>query len=275
MKQTLFIIVSVFFSKLLIAGFPIGRGKYLVAPSYNYYNAPSYWNNDGERTEYKNKGIFDTHYFGVYTGIGINEKLDFVGNINYLLRRRKEADTTMQNGNFGDASFGFQYNLDSYDYYRYLSITGSVIIPLYQNNPKIIPYTGYQQVGAELKLSLSGNNQSEYFNSAYYDINAGIRQFFSTEGSTQLFFDALIGIPFDKNNHLTMSFSTMKSNSNQTKFDYNNLSAIRTLSYFRLNAGYGRKIDQNNQLFLNIFNDINGKNTGKSGGVSVTLVTRL
>jgi len=275
MKQLLTLVLFALISSAVYAGFPIGRGKYLLVPSYNLYTAKGYWNESGSYTDYTNSGRFASHYFGLYGGVGLTENLDFVGNVNYTIQRKMETNFTEQNASLGDATIGLQYLMNSFDYYKFLTVTGSLIVPLYQNNPAKVPYTGFQQVGGEVKMAFSGTNR-ERLKNTYYDVNFGVRQYFSAEGPTQVFLDALFGVPLDEMNKLTFSLGGVQSNSSSTVLpNYNNLSANRSFSYFRLTTGYGRKIDQNYQLFITIFTDVTGKNTGKGGGGSISIVAKL
>lgn len=274
MKKLFSLIVFALIAHAAFAGFPIGKGKYLIVPSYNLYMAKGYWDKDGKYTAYTNSGRFASHYFGLYGGLGIGEKLDFVGNISYVIQNKRETNFSQQNASLGDATFGLSYLLNSFDYYKFLTVTGSLIIPLYQNDAAKAPFTGFQQVGGEIKLGFSGNNR-ERFGNTYFDINAGIRQYFSPEGPTQIFGDALFGIPLDDDNKLTFSFSGNKSTSTTNTFNPNNLFLNRSFSYFRLTAGYGRKVSQNYQIFVSIFTDVSGRNTGKGGGGSISLVGEL
>ncbi len=274
MKQIFTLIFFAFITNFVYAGFPIGKGKYLIVPSYNLYTAKGYWNESGSYTDYTNNGRFASHYFGLYGGLGLTEKLDFVGNINYTIQRKMETNFTEQNASLGDATVGLQYLMNSFDYYKFLTFSGSLIVPLYQNNPSKTPYTGFQQVGGEVKMAFSGTNR-ERLKNTYYDVNVGLRQYFSAEGPTQIFFDALFGLPLNEMNKLTFSMSGNKSNSSTSVFNFNNLSANRSFSYFRLTTGYGRKIDQNYQFFITLFTDVTGKNTGKGGGGAISIVAEL
>lgn len=275
MKKYLILLLSTFFlQQQAQAGFPIGKGKYLLVPSYNLYQAKGYWDRDRKFTPYNNGGRFTSHYFGIYGGLGIGEKLDFVANVSYVLQRSVENNFSSQNASLGDASFGLQYLLNSFDYYRFLTVSGSLIVPLYSNDPAKLPYTGFQQTGAEVKLGYSGTNRERLANT-YYDITGGVRQFFSAEGPTQFFADVLFGVPLDEDNKLTFSFNTVKSSSASDAFNPNNLGLNRQFSYFRLQAGYGRAINSEVQLFVNIFQDIAGTNTGKGSGGSLSLVAKI
>lgn len=274
MKYMLTLVFFALISSVVYAGFPIGRGKHLLVPSYNLYQAKGYWDANGNYVDYTNSGKFVSHYFGLYGGVGLTEKLDFIGNINYTMQRKTETNFSEQNSSFGDATLGVQYLLNSFDYYKFLTVTGSFIIPLYQNDVAKQPYAGFQQVGGEVKLGFSGTNR-ERLKNTYYDINFGVRQFFNSEGPTQVFYDALFGVPLDDLNKLTFSFSGINSSSTQNTFNPNNLLLNREFSYFRLTMGYGRKINQNYQFFVNIFSDITGKNTGKGSGGSISLVAKL
>lgn len=274
MKKIIALIIIVLVCNNSYAGFPIGRGKYLLVPSYNLYMAKGYWDGNGNYFAYSNAGRFTSHFFGLYGGIGIGERLDFVGNVSYVIQRKQETGLLQSNASLGDATFGLSYLLNTFDYTKFLTVTGSIIVPLYSNFANKVPFTGFQQVGGEVKLSYSGSN-GERFSNTYFDINLGIRQFFSPEGPTQIFGDALLGIPLDQDNKLTFQLSTIKSTSSQTVFNPNNLFLNRQFSFFRITAGYGRRIGQHHQIFFNIFTDVSGRNTGKGTGGAVSIVAEL
>lgn len=274
MKKTITIVLLAIISSAAYAGFPVGRGKYLIVPSYNLYTAKGFWDKDGTYFDYSNNGRFTSHYFGVYGGIGIGDKLDLIGNINYTMQSLRETNRIQSNGSLGDATVGLQYLLNSFDYYKFLTVTGSLIVPLYTNTTGKEPFTGFQQVGGEIKMSLASTNR-ERLKNTYYDLTGGLRQYFSQEGPTQLFLDALFGIPLNDKNKITFSMNGVKSSSSLTVFNPNNLSLNRSFSYFRLGTGFGTKISQNNQIFFNIFSDVIGRNTGRGSGGSIQLVAKL
>jgi hypothetical protein len=276
MKKVFCFIIIALLVNNAYAGFPIGRGKYLLVPSYNLYTTKGYWDASGTYIPFSNGGRFASHYFGIYGGIGIGERLDFVGNISYIMQRKLETNLTQSNSSFGDATFGLSYLLNTFDYSKFLTVTGSLIVPLYTNDASKQPFTGFQQVGGEVKFTFSGSNGERYSNT-YFDINLGVRQFFSPEGPTQLFGDALLGIPLDEDNKLTFQLASTKSTSTQTGLvlNPNNLFLNRQFNYFRLTAGYGRKISQKYQIFFSVFTDVNGRNTGKGGGGAISLVGEL
>ena len=85
MKKLLSLIIIAIIANTAYAGFPIGRGKYLLVPSYNLYTTKGYWDAAGTYIPFSNGGRFASHYFGIYGGIGIGERLDFVGNISLEL----------------------------------------------------------------------------------------------------------------------------------------------------------------------------------------------
>lgn len=276
MKKIVALILVVLLANAAKAGFPIGRGKYLVVPSYNLYTTKGYWDPAGNYIPFSNGGRFASHYFGLYGGIGIGERLDFVGNISYIMQRKLETNQAQSNASLGDATFGLSYLLNTFDYSKFLTVTGSLIVPLYTNNVNKTPYTGFQQVGGEIKFTYSGSNGERYSNT-YFDINLGVKQYFSPEGPTQVFGDALLGVPLDEDNKLTFQVSSTKSSSTQTGLvlDPNNLFLNRQFNYFRLTAGYGRRISQNHQIFFTLFTDVSGRNTGKGGGGAISLVAEL
>lgn len=114
MKKFLTLITIVLIVNNAYAGFPIGRGKYLLVPSYNLYTAKGYWDATGTYIPFSNGGRFASHYFGIYGGIGIGDRLDFVGNISYVMQRKLETNLTQSNASFGDATLGLSYLLNTF-----------------------------------------------------------------------------------------------------------------------------------------------------------------
>jgi hypothetical protein len=256
------------------AGFPIGKNRWLLAPSYNLYNAKGYWDKGREFSSYSNSGKFTSHYFGFYGGTGISDKADLVFNLPFVISSYQETGLTQTNSSLGDASVGISYLLNDFDYYKFLSITGSLIIPLYNNSAGKLPTIGYAKPGAEVKLGFSGTNRTRLKNT-YWDVSAGIRQFFDSVGPTQVFFDALFGIPLDESWKFTVTLSSQNSTSRNRDFDPNNPFINRYFSTFRITPAIARKINETTSINFSVFADLSGKNIGRGTGAAITGVIKF
>ena len=263
-----------------MAQFPVGAGRFMLAPTYNYYHAGGYWDKNGLYNSYSSGGKFTSNYFGIYGAAGIDRKWEFVFNIPLVVQTYSDSVRLIQNGSLGDVSLGLTYFTQMTDPQKHFSITGSIIIPLYQNMPLpstissvTPPFVGFQTTGAELKLDYSGSTQ-EIWKSSYYVFEAGARQYFSSYGPTQFFGSATFGTALDDDWKLTGKLSFVNSSSNYivgaTPDGVN-----RDYSYFRMEVGAGRKVTKATQIYLNLFQDITGRNIGRGTGFSIFAVIRF
>jgi hypothetical protein len=261
------------------AGFPLGQGHWMLAPTYNYYSASGYWNSSRIFTPYTNNGRFVSNYFGLYGIYGISKNTEFVFNLPFVNQNYTETNLLIQNGSLGDASFGLSFYPAQNDLDRHFSISGSIILPLYQNS-KISsslssvtpPFVGFQTLGAEAKLGYAGNAPN-FIKNSYFDINAGIRQYFSSLGPTQIFFDGTFGVGVDDYWKIYGNLSGVNSTSNYQGTSTDGVN--RDYGYFRITAGAGRKLGEQTQLFVSLFQDVSGRNTGKGSGFSLFAVFKF
>ncbi len=278
------IFFTIFFSVLhtaSYAGFPIGKGRWLLSPMYSYYGANSYWDKLKVLTPYENgNGKFTSNYFGVYGGFGVDKNVDFIFNVPFVIQTYQNATTLVQNASMGDASLGFSYFFNNDNPYKHTSLSGSLLIPLYQNSVinnlpanVTMPYVGFQTVGAEVKLGFSGTNIKTLKNT-YYDVEGGIRQYFSASGPTQAFFNATFGVPLD--NYWNLKATLNGVNSNGTTGAITNVYGLnRDFSYLRFTFAAGYKISKQTSLWANVFTDISGRNIGAGHGFSLFAVIKF
>jgi len=264
------------------AGFPIGKGRWMLAPNYSYYTANGYWDAQRVFNSYSDNGRFTSHYFGLYGGYGIDRNWDFIFNIPLVIQTYSNTYQLIQKSSLGDATMGFSYFPTLNDYTKHVAITGSLIIPLYQNinfAPSLSgitpPFVGFESVGGELKIGYSGTNETT-LKGVYYDIEAGVREYFSTYGPTQTFFNATIGVPLDEDWKVTGNIATVSSNSNASLATGTTSDGInRDYGYFRLTASIGRKLNKNVQAYLSFFQDVAGRNIGRGHGFSLSTVIKF
>lgn len=263
------------------AGFPLGQGHWMLSPTYNYYSASGYWNSSKLFTPYANNGRFSSNYFGLYGTYGISRNTEFYFNVPVVVQTYSETNLLNQKASLGDVTMGLSFYPAQNDIDKHFSISGGIIIPLYQNssntpsslNGVTAPYVGFGALGAEAKLGYAGNAPN-FIKNCYFDVSAGLRQYFSAMGPTQIFFDGTFGVGIDENWKIYGNLNAVNSTSN-----YQNSSSTdgvnRDFGYFRMTAGVGRKLGETTQLFGSIFQDVSGRNTGRGSGFSLFLVIKF
>lgn len=173
--------------------------------------AKGYWNENRSYNAY-GQGNFQSHYFSLYGGYGLGRRLDFLYNVPLVA----QIDNTNSKGDnkiyttagLGDAKAGLCYFFNDFDNNHHVSLTGSLIFPLYKNS--VEPYIGFQSLGGELKLGFAGNGRGR-FRKPYYDIEFGVRQYFASDGPTQLFANITGGVPINDDWKLSGTLSGVNS----------------------------------------------------------------
>ncbi|MFY7965593.1 MAG: hypothetical protein ACOVO1_11895 [Chitinophagaceae bacterium] len=260
------------------AGFPIGNGRWLLVPTYTRYTADSYWNATGSTVPYPNNGRFQSNYFGLFGGVGIGRDLDFLFNLPYVSQRFTENGVDAQSPlqTTGDMTLGLSYFLNHYDYYKHLSVTGSLIIPTYPSSlatqTDLIP--GYASVGLEGKIGLAGTN-TKSLKDTYYDVEAGLRTFFNAGGPTQFFANATFGVPINEGDWKVSGTLNFISSSSSAANSPIPLLINKDFSYLRGSLALGKRLDRNLSLWGSIFRDFTGTSIGQGQGFSVFLVIKF
>jgi hypothetical protein len=285
MKKTLFIL-SLLATQLLLfqnqakAGFPIGQGKWLLVPTYNYYSATKYWDAQRVVTPYPKNGRFSSNYLGLYGGYGIKRNLDFIFNVPFIIQTYSDTDSLKQLSSLGDVNLGLSYYFNSNDYNKHLSLTGSVIIPFAQSyastsSSSLIAYPaiGYHAFGVEAKFGYAGTNTTTLKN-VYWDMEVGLRQYFSYLGPTQFFFNATMGVPLNDDWKLFGSMNYVTSHSNAT-FQSTSDGVNRDFDYLRFTIGILARLSKNASVGASIFTDVTGRNIGCGSGFSLFAVFKF
>ncbi len=277
LKSLLTVALFVTMQQESFAGFPIGSGRWLLVPTYTHYTADGYWKPDGTSTNFDNNGQFQSDYFGLYGGYGIDRDWDLVFNLPYVTNTYSTNGVqTEQLSAMGDAKIGLTYFLNHYDYTKHLSVTGSLIIPLYDNlQTQLLP--GLGSVGIEAKIGFAGTNTKSMKN-VYYDLEGGFRNYFSSTGPFVFFANATVGVPLGEDWKISGTLNYVSSSSGGTNVS---TSAIynpyinKDYSYLRGSLALGRRLDRNISLYASIFRDFNGTNIGQGQGFSVFAVIKF
>lgn len=264
-------------AKPVFAGFPIGQGRWLLVPTYTRYTAEAYWDQNRTLTPYTNSGRFTSNYFGLYGGYGIGRDVDFVFNLPYVTNTYTEGNTIVEQfSGMGDATVGLSYFLNHFDYYKHLSVTGSIILPMYQNLPTVL-LPGFASPGIEAKLGFCGTNTTT-LKDTYYDLEAGVRHYFNQGGPTQFFANATLGAPLDENWKISGTLNAVTSSSglgNTANPNLRNALLNRDFDFLRGTLSLGYRLNRNMSLWASIFTDFAGRSIGQGRGFSTYLVIKF
>ena len=279
-KLILFCIVTILFVQNVNAGFPIGKGRWLLVPTFNHYVATNYWDNNRTLKSFDANGKFVSTYLGVYGGYGINRDWEFIFKVPFLSNTYSSDTLLERNSGLGDINLGITYYLSHYDYYRHLSITGTLIIPFYSNQASVYKHTllGYGVMGIEGKLGYAGTNQN-FLKKTFYDLEVGVRQYFETEGPTQLFTNLTFGVPLDENWKICGTLRGITSSSPYSN-NFTSSSSVPNavnldFDYIRAEIAAGTKVSRSTSIWMSIYTDITGRHVGKGSGYSFFAVIKF
>jgi hypothetical protein len=284
LKIRFLLFVVVLFSCLYqtaYAGFPVNKGNWLISPMYSHYSARNYWNDKRVVTPYSNNGLFTSHYFGVYGVFGIEKNLNFVFNVPYIIQSYSETNYLAQVSGLGDATAGIAYYFPNENPYKHISVTGSVILPLSQTSTissststNYFPTIGMQSLGVEAKLGYAGTNMNVMKNT-YYDLEAGIRQYFAADGPSQIFYNATFGVPLDNYWKVSATLSGVSSSSSNAASSTTTSKINKDFAYSRFTVALGYTVSPGTSLWVNAFTDLSGRSIGVGRGFSVFAVFKF
>jgi len=277
-KLILFCIALLLITQQANAGFPIGKGRWLLVPTFNHYVASSYWDDNRTLHSFDKSGRFVSNYLGVYGGYGINRDLEFIFKVPFISNTYTDTTLIEPNSGIGDVNIGLCYYLSHYDYFRHLSLTGTLIIPFYSNQTDVYKHTllGYGAMGIEAKLGYAGTNQ-KVLKKTFYDLEVGVRQYFATEGPTQLFTNLTFGVPIDESWKACATLRGVTSSSPYGNISSNFVASTvnREYDYLRFELAAGVKATRSTSIWLSVYTDILGKHIGKGSGYSIFAVIKF
>jgi hypothetical protein len=259
------------------AGWPIGKYRNVVIPSFNYYTSHDSWNSAGQKINGSPGSGFTSYAVGLYVGYGISRRLDLVVNVlapqqNSAYRNAKDSLIKQQSSGIGDMQVGLAYNLVNFGYKSFLSVMGSGIIPLYDTTKTVA--LGYATYGAELKLMYSGGIDNGFLKHTYYNMEVGYRRYFDTQGPNVLLYTASLGIPLGKRNQIGFEGSGQYSSSTNKAFNPN-LALNRDFSFTKASFDYGHTFTRRFSVFVTSFYTLFGRNTGQGYGGSMQFICKL
>ncbi|WP_295671195.1 hypothetical protein [uncultured Mucilaginibacter sp.] len=221
------------------AGFPIGKYRNLVVPSFSYYSQTDHFDVHGNYVKGAPGARFSSFSANLYVGYGISRRLDVIISVPYLYQVNNlgQGNSIISQG-AGDMVAGLSYNLINFKYVRFLSVQVSGIIPLYTVPANGNSALGLGNSGTEIKLMYCGNLPGFIADKGYFNTEVAYRRYFDVQGPDQLSFLATVGIPISWHNQVSLDVSVFRSFSSNTTFNINynaerNYAFCETTAQFR------------------------------------------
>ena len=268
----LLVVLSVPFKTF--AGFPIGKYRTLVVPTFSYYQQTDRFDNNGNIIKGAKGTGFTSYSANLYFGYGITRRLDLIITIPYLYQVNKIAPgNSINSQGTGDIVAGLSYNLVNFNYTSFLSVQVSGIIPTYTNTNGTSAL-GLGNYGSEIKLMFTGNLPKSLFAKGFFNTEVAYRRYFDNQGPDQVSFTGTVGYPISRHNQLSLDLLLFRSFSSNKTFN-NNLFAERDYAFFKPQLNYGHTFTRRFTLYLGGFYVPFGLNTGVGYGGSVLAVCKL
>jgi hypothetical protein len=256
------------------AGFPIGKYRDVVVPSFSYYQQTDRFGPDDNVIKGAPGTSFTSYSTNIFIGYGISRRLDFVLSLPILYQVNKIAPgNSVINQGPGDVLFGLSYNLINFDYKRFFSIQVSGITPLYANTTANAAL-GLGAYGTEVKLMYCGNLPESIFGKGYFNTEFGYRKYFESQGPNQISLDVTVGYPITKRNQVNVEMLFFRSYSSNKTFNPN-VFAERDYAFFKPALNFGHTFTRRITMFVGGYIVPFGINTGVGYGGSVLAVLKL
>jgi hypothetical protein len=261
------IIITLFVNqKQAYAGWPMGKGRFLLGTSATIYAAKDYWDIYG-KLHTNNSTAFTSYTLGIFGSYGLSRRTDFIFSVPFSRQVSNESTDKYHNG-LGDLLLGLSYNLINYKYKNFTSIYVGAIVPMY---PKYDAQTlGLGLYGSEVKLMNTGA-YTLTGKKGYYNLEAGYRQFYGSDAPWQFTYLAALGLSLDKYNHVSVDVSGVYSHSADSTANSAVIlaGAARNYSYTRTSVSYGHTFSRRVSVFVSGFYTLTGVNTGVGYGGSL------
>lgn len=256
------------------AGFPIGKYRNVVVPTFSYYHQKDRFDDKDNVVKGAPGTGFTSYSANLYIGYGISRRLDFIATIPYLYQQNAIAPgNTLINTGLGDMTVGLSYNLVNFNYVRFLSIGVSGIVPLYNTNNGLSPL-GLGSYGSEVKLMYCGNLPKTVASKGYFNMELAYRKYYNAQGPDQVSLTGSVGYPITKHNQLSLDLLLFRSFSSNKAFN-NNIFAARDYAFFKPQLNFGHQFTRRFSVFVGGFYVPFGVNTGVGYGGSVLAVIKL
>ncbi|WP_133300258.1 hypothetical protein [Mucilaginibacter terrenus] len=259
------------------AGWPVGKYRNIVVPSFNYYTSKDTYNSQGKKVKGAPGTYFNSFAYGVYFAHGLTRRLDLIVNVlapNQISNSATDAGNLYQEAfGLGDMQVGLSYALVNFDYKAYFSVQVSGIVPLYKNEDTGLDL-GYGSYGSEVKFMYTGGFNGNFLKGCYYNVETGYRRYFDHQGPNVVLYSALLGVPLNKRNQVSFEIGGQNSSSSNKTFNAN-LSVNRDFAFTKGSINYGHTFSRRLSLFANGFYTFMGRNSGVGYGGALQAVVKI
>jgi hypothetical protein len=271
--------VCLFFAFILpykaIAGFPIGKYRDIVVPSFNYYSQTDHYDVYGNYVKGAPGVKFSSYSTSLFVGFGLSRRLDFLVTVPFLYQVNNLglSNKSVISQGAGDMVAGLSYNLVNFDYKRFFSVQVSGVVPLYtpvMGNSAL----GLGDYGSEIKFMYCGALPSIIADKGYFNTEVAYRRYFNTQGPDQYSWLGTIGYPISWHNQVSFDITVLRSFSSNTAFNIN-YNAERDYAYVKPQLNFGHQFSRRCTVFVGGYYVPYGINTGLGYGGSVSAILKL
>jgi hypothetical protein len=279
-KLRLSFVVFLFFAIALpaktFAGFPIGKYRAIVVPSFNYYSQTNHYDVYGNYVKGTPGASFSSYSFSLFAGYGISRRLDFLVTVPYLYQINKlgAGNKTIMSQGAGDMVAGLSYNIANFNYLRYLSVQVSGVAPLYTVPANTTSALGLGDYGAEIKLMFTGALPDFIADKSYFNMEVAYRRYFNNQGPDQISWLGTVGTPISWHSQVSLDVTVFRSFSPNTTFNIN-YNAERDYAYVKPQLNFGHTFSRRFSMFGGGYYVPYGINTGLGYGCAFTAILKL
>jgi len=279
-KLRLSLFACLFFALILpfnaFAGFPIGKYRDIVVPSFNYYSQTDHYDVFGNYVKGAPGARFSSYSFSLFAGYGISRRLDFLVTVPYLYQVNNlgTGNKTIMTQGAGDLVAGLSYNIGNYNYLRYLSVQISGVAPLYTVAANSTSPLGLGDYGAEIKVMFCGALPTFVADKGYFNTEVAYRRYFNFQGPDQISWLGTVGLPISWHNQVSLDITVFRSSSPNKTFNIN-FNAERDYAFVKPQLNFGHTFSRRFTLFAGGYYVPYGINTGLGYGGALTAILKL
>jgi len=257
------------------AGFPIGKYRDIVVPSFSYYSQSDHYDIQGNYVKGTPGVNFTSYSANLYFGYGLSRRLDLIVSVPYLYQVNNIGNgKSIITQGAGDMVAGLSYNLVNFSYVRFLSVQVSGVVPLYTVPANGNSALGLGDNGAEIKLMYCGSLPDFIADKGYFNTEVAYRRYFNFQGPDQFSFLATVGIPVSWHNQVSLDVTVFRSFSSNTTFNFN-YNAERDYAFVKPQLNFGHQFSRRFSMFLGVYYVPYGINTGLGYGGSMVAIFKL
>jgi hypothetical protein len=253
-------------------GFPVRPGSLLLAPSVSYFFANKGWDSLGRKSAFPLHGQFTSVTTSLYAEYGLTRRFTLVASLPYVINNYHQDNYQSTTQGLTDLETGIRYYIANIKYIYYFTVQGTVITPLYRDNPAL----GYGESGAEIKFSFAGSGKL-FSKNYYFTLEDGVRQYFGSGGPVQNRYTGTFGLSLDKKfkQQVSVSLGGFYSTSSFSKnFNPQFIASNKNFAFNQASISYGYSFTHQFSVFVSAGTFISGRNTGDGSSASVSFIIR-